>query len=136
MLSVAGGMAQDYDSHRDMNARIPADIQALFDTLNPFLPQCIGEPDCTAEITGQLPVDFIPPLTNKYPLVQTFRVVNPSNYARTVFIEALEKAGVKVDAQLTAENPVQLLPPKDSYSHKSKMAELQGQPYSVMRNSY
>jgi D-alanyl-D-alanine carboxypeptidase len=100
-------------------------------TLNPFLPQCIGEPGCTTEITGQLPVDFIPPLTNKYPLVQTFRIVKPSNYARTVFIEALKRAGVRVDAQLTAENPVQLLPPKDSYSPRSKMAELQGQPYSA-----
>ena len=76
-------------------------------------------------------MDFIPPLTNKYPLVQTFRIVKPSNYARTVFIEALKRAGVRVDAQLTAENLVQSLPPKDSYSPKSKMAELQGQPYSA-----
>jgi D-alanyl-D-alanine carboxypeptidase len=99
-------------------------------TLNPFLPQCIGEPGCTAEITGQLPVDFIPPLTNKYPLVRTFRIVKPSNHARTVFIEALKAAGVKVEAALTTENPVQLLPGKDSYSPKLKMAELQGRPYS------
>jgi D-alanyl-D-alanine carboxypeptidase len=99
-------------------------------TLNPLLPQCIGEPGCTAEITGQLPVDFIPPLTNKYPLVQTFRIVKPSNYARTVFIEALKAAGVKVEAALTAGNPVQLLPGKNSYSPKLKMAELQGRPYS------
>jgi D-alanyl-D-alanine carboxypeptidase len=99
--------------------------------LNPFLPQCIGEPGCTAEIAGQLPVDFIPPLTNKYPLVRTFRIVKPSNYARTIFIEALKRAGVRVDAQLTVRNPVQLLSPKNSYLPKSKMAELHGQPYSA-----
>ena len=98
--------------------------------VNPFLPQCIGDPGCTGEITGQLPVDFTPPLTNKFPLVQTFRIVNPSNYARTVFIEALKNAGVKVDAELTAQNPVQLLPLSGSYSRRLKMAELQGQPYS------
>ncbi len=98
--------------------------------INPFLPQCIGERRCTSEITGQLPVDFIPPLTNKFPLVQTVRIVNPSNYARTVFIEALKRAGVKVDAPLTAWNPVRLLPPKGLYFPQSKLAELQGLPYS------
>jgi D-alanyl-D-alanine carboxypeptidase len=98
--------------------------------INPILPQCIGEPGCVAEITGQLPVDFIPPLTNKNPLVQTVRIVDPSDYARTVFIEELKKAGVRVDAPLVAENPVRLLPPKDSYSAAKKMAELRGLPYS------
>ena len=98
--------------------------------LDPFLPQCIGARGCTAQITGQLPTDFVPPLTNKSPLVQTIRIVKPANYARTVFIEALRRAGVRVDAQLTAENPVQLLPPKDSYTREFKIAELRGQPYS------
>jgi D-alanyl-D-alanine carboxypeptidase len=98
--------------------------------LNPVLPQCIGMPSCAAEITGQLPADFVPPLTNKYPLVQTVRIVEPSNYARTVFIEELKKAGIRVDASLTAENPNQLLPRKGSYSPDMKMAELKGLPYS------
>jgi D-alanyl-D-alanine carboxypeptidase len=96
----------------------------------PVLPQCIGEQGCVTEITGQLPVDFIPPLTNKNPLVQTVRIVDPSDYARTVFIEELKKAGVRVDAPVIAENPVRLLPPKDSYSPGKKMAELRGLPYS------
>lgn len=98
--------------------------------LNPVLGQCIGKPGCSAEISGDLPVDFVPPLTNQYPLIQTFRIVEPSNYARTVFIEALGNTGVKVDAPVTAKNPVHLLPPKDSYSSSSKMAELKGLPYS------
>ncbi|MGH7917949.1 MAG: D-alanyl-D-alanine carboxypeptidase, partial [Candidatus Binataceae bacterium] len=55
-------------------------------TLNPQFPQCIGQPGCTAGITGQLSADFVPPLTNAYPLVQTFSITQPSNYARTVFI--------------------------------------------------
>jgi D-alanyl-D-alanine carboxypeptidase len=92
--------------------------------LDPELPQCIGTPGCTAAITGQLPTDFVPPLTNAFPLIRTFRIVEPANYARTVFIEALEAAGVKVDAHTVAENPVQLLPPKNSYTDATKVAEL------------
>jgi len=109
--------------------------------VKPVLPQCIGGPGCTAEISGQLPIDFVPPLTNKYPLVQTVRIVDPSDYARTVFIEELRKAGVRVKAPLTAENPAHLLPPKDSYSPATELAELEGLPYSddaklVLKVSY
>jgi D-alanyl-D-alanine carboxypeptidase len=92
--------------------------------LNPELPQCIGTPGCMAAITGQLPTDFVPPLTNAFPLIRTFRIVEPANYARTVFIEALEAAGVVVDADPVAENPVQLLPPKNSYTAATQVAEL------------
>jgi D-alanyl-D-alanine carboxypeptidase len=98
--------------------------------LAPEVPQCIGQPGCTAQIEGQLPVDFVPPLTNEFPLIQTFRITQPSNYARTVFLEALRAKGVTVSADLTKDNPVQLLPPKDSYPLDTKVAELEGMPYS------
>jgi D-alanyl-D-alanine carboxypeptidase len=98
--------------------------------LEPVAPQCIGKPGCTATIGGQIPVDFVPPLTNRYPLVQAFRITQPSNYARTVFIEALKAAGVTVRASLVAENPAQLLPARNSYAPDAKVAELQGLPYA------
>jgi D-alanyl-D-alanine carboxypeptidase len=98
--------------------------------LEPEFPQCIGKPGCKARIRGQLPADFVPPLTNRSPLVQTLRIVQPSNYARTVFIEALEAAGVKVDAATVAQNPAQLLPARNSYPADTKVAELIGRPYS------
>jgi hypothetical protein len=98
--------------------------------LKPQFPQCIGQLGCTAEVKGQLPIDFSPPLTNKFPLIQTFRIVQPSNYARTVFIEALEAAGVTVDAAPVKENPTHLLPPKRFYPPDTKLAELEGLPYS------
>jgi D-alanyl-D-alanine carboxypeptidase len=98
--------------------------------LNPEFPQCIGKPGCSAQVTGQLPTDFVPPLTNKFPLVQTFRIVQPSNYARTVFIEALRSAGVTIDAATVAENPVEKLPSKGSYPPTTKLAELKGLPYA------
>jgi D-alanyl-D-alanine carboxypeptidase len=99
-------------------------------TLNPVAPHCIGKTGCTAAIDGQIPIDFVPPLTNKYPLVQAFRITQPSNYARTVFIEALKAAGVTIHAAPVAENPAQLLPPKASYTPNAKLAELKGLPYS------
>ncbi len=98
--------------------------------LKPVAPECIGKTGCTAAIAGQIPVDFIPPLTNKYPLVQAFRITQPSNYARTVFIEALKAAGVTVRASSVAENPAQLLPARNSYTPQTKLAELKGLPYS------
>jgi len=98
--------------------------------LAPEVPQCIGQSGCTAQIEGQLPVDFVPPLTNEFPLIQAFRITEPSNYARTVFIEALRAAGVTIRANLTEDNPVHLLPPKDSYPLDTKVAELEGMPYS------
>ena len=107
----------------------------------PELPACIGEPVCNSAVTGQIPSDFVPPLTKQYPLVQTVRVVEPSNYARSVWIEELKKFNIRVDAPITAENPVKLLPPKDSYSPWLKVAELKGLPYSddaklVLKVSY
>jgi D-alanyl-D-alanine carboxypeptidase len=98
--------------------------------LVPKFPQCIGMPGCSAEVAGEIPVSFVPPLTGEFPLVQTFRIVEPSNYARTIFIEALESEGVKVLAPVVAANPRQLLPPKESYSSQNKVAELIGSPYS------
>ena len=57
-------------------------------------------------------------------------ITEPSNYARTVFIEALQAKGVTVSADPTKDNPVQVLPPKDSYPIDTKVAELEGMPYS------
>jgi D-alanyl-D-alanine carboxypeptidase len=98
--------------------------------LDPEFPQCIGSPGCGAAITGEIPANLVPPLTNELPLVQTFRIVQPSNYARTVLIEALTAAGVKVDAAPIAVNPTQLLPPQDSYSASDLITQLTGLPYS------
>ena len=48
---------------------------------------------------GTIPVGFRPPLPGVPTLVQTFTVADPSAYARTVLIEALEREGVAVDAR-------------------------------------
>lgn len=93
--------------------------------IDPDFPACIGAPGCSGEVSGDLPVDFVPALTNAFPLIRTFRIVEPQNYARTVLIEQLEAAGVVVDADTVKDNPVGLLPPKDSYTDDTIVAELE-----------
>jgi D-alanyl-D-alanine carboxypeptidase len=83
----------------------------------------------------------VPPLTGLPTLVQTARIVQPSNYARTVLVEQLKAAGVLVDAPAVEVNPVQLLPAKQSYRRTDELAELKGLPYAddaklVMKISY
>ncbi|MEW6144530.1 MAG: D-alanyl-D-alanine carboxypeptidase [Thermodesulfobacteriota bacterium] len=97
--------------------------------LDPEFPPCFGEPGCSGEISGQLPIDFIPPLTEEFPLIRTFRIVEPQNYARTVLIELLEDAGVTVLADTVALNPVAKLPPKDSYSQDDLVTTFVSFPY-------
>lgn len=98
--------------------------------LDPEFPQCIGTPGCSAGITGNVPVDFKPMFTGKFPLVQVVRIVNPSNYARTLFIEKLQTAGVAVDAPALKPNPASMLPARHSYTADTRVAELRGLPYS------
>lgn len=96
--------------------------------IDPELPACIGSLACTATVTGTVPSNYKPPFALKT-LVQTVRIVQPANYARTVFIEALRTAGVTVAAPPVLRNPVALLPPEGSYRAADKVAELTGLPY-------
>jgi D-alanyl-D-alanine carboxypeptidase len=109
--------------------------------IQPQLPACLGEPGCSVTLQGNLPVGFTPPLTGEYPLIRTYRITKPSDYARTVFIEALRAAGVTVTAPAVEPNPTELLPYKDCYKAQARVAELVGMPYKedaklVMKVSY
>ncbi len=108
--------------------------------LDPERP-AIGQPGVTGTVSGDLPIDFVPSLTGMFPMVQTFRITEPTNYARTVFIEALEAEGVVVDAATVEPNPVAVLPAADSYLAENRVALLEGSPASdlaryVMKVSY
>jgi D-alanyl-D-alanine carboxypeptidase len=98
-------------------------------TIDPTLPPCIGKPNCTATISGALPNGYQPPLTGLPTLVQTVRIVQPANYARTVFIEQLRAAGVIVTAPAVQQNPAALLPRQGGYRAADKVAELTGMRY-------
>lgn len=98
--------------------------------LTPEFSSCIGAPGCSTRVSGAIPMDFKPRFTGRFPLVRSIRMTRPDNYARTVLIEALVDAGVVVDAPPVQENPVQLLPPRDSWAEADKVAELAGMPYA------
>lgn len=107
----------------------------------PEFPKCIGTPGCSAAIEGALPAGFTPPLTGTNTLVQTVRITQPSNYARTVFIESLRRAGVSVGAKTVEPNPVRLLPSQTAYDSSNRVAVLQGMTYAqdaklVLKISY
>lgn len=98
--------------------------------IDPQYPACIGTPGCSSAIRGSLPIDFTPPLTGANTLVQTVRITNPSNYARTVFIESLRNAGVTVSAPAVEKNPTKFLPPGASYGRANQVAILRGMTYA------
>ncbi len=98
--------------------------------LDPLLPQCFGTPDCKGNVSGEISTDAVPPLTNEFPIVQTFRITDPSSYARTIFIETLIEKGITIDAPIISKNPVDLLPEKNSYTSDSMLAEYVSLPFS------
>jgi PBP4 family serine-type D-alanyl-D-alanine carboxypeptidase len=109
--------------------------------IDPFVPQCFGMPDCTGLVAGEISADLVPPLTDSFPIVQIFKMEDPSSYARTVLIEALIDEGVIVEAPVVEKNPSELLPPENSYTPDTKVAEYVSLPISeygkfVLKVSY
>lgn len=94
------------------------------------LPNCIGQAGCNVPLTGKLPLDYKPPLTGKWPLVRCVRIVQPQNYARTILIEELAKAGVQVTADKTAANAADKLPAAGSYQENQQVAKLTSAKYA------
>ena len=67
-------------------------------------------------VTGKIAAGNKPTLVVK-------EVTDPAAFARTAFIEALQRAGVTVSANPTGPNPAALLPAKDSYRAADKLGE-------------
>lgn len=85
-------------------------------------------------VTGTVTVGNTPTLVVK-------EVDNPSAFARTAFIEALQRAGVAVTAPATGPNPESALPPAGSYQPADKIGEHVSAPLSqfaslIMKVSY
>lgn len=90
---------------------------------------CVGEPGCTATIAGSLPSGYRAPLTGQPALIRTFRVENPAAFARTAFVEALQRAGVAVAARAVAPEPRGLLSRSRRYPPGARLAALRSAPY-------
>ncbi|MBV9355740.1 MAG: D-alanyl-D-alanine carboxypeptidase, partial [Chloroflexi bacterium] len=67
-------------------------------------------------VTGTIAVGPTPTL-----VVQEIK--DPAAFARTAFIEALQRAGVSVTASPTGANPAKLLPARDSYQPTDRIGE-------------
>ena len=78
-------------------------------------------------VRGQIPADTAEAL-------RTFQVTDPPAFARTLFIEALQRQGVTVDALPTGPNPAALLPPSGSYTPAEQVAVLRALPFSENLN--
>ena len=99
--------------------------------LAPPFPQCFARTNCTGLVLGTLPIDFQPsPPFNFSPIVRTFRITDPAAYARTVFIEALERQGIIVLAKMVGMNPAEKLPRNGLYDPSEKIAELISPPFA------
>ena len=78
-------------------------------------------------VHGQIPADTEQAL-------RTFQAADPPAFARTLFIEALQRQGVLVDAVPTGPNPATLLPPSGSYTPADQVAVLRSLPFSENLN--
>lgn len=81
----------------------------------------ISEEDGTITLTGSIPA-------GRAPLLRTWTVPDSSAWACGLFIEALERNGVAVDASPAGANPAGHLP--DDYTEATKVAELVSPPFS------
>ena len=91
---------------------------------------CTWPAACSGTVAGDIPIGYAAPLSGSSTLERTFRVENPSSYARITFVEALARAGVRVRAPLMAQNAARMLPATDSYAHDARVAELISPRYS------
>ena len=73
-------------------------------------------------VTGDLPVNLPQAL-------HTFQVPDPAAFARSLFIEALARAGVKVSAEVSGPNPEDLLP-SGSYAEADRVALFTSPPFA------
>lgn len=67
---------------------------------------------------------------NSSPALNISQIAEPAAFARTAFIEALERAGVAVKAEARGPNPVNTLPEASAYTADRKVAEFVSPPLS------
>ena len=74
-------------------------------------------------VTGNLPADA-------GQIVRVGAIVDPSSFARTALIEALQRVGVSVSAPPTGPDPTEKLPSNGSYSGDPQVADYVSPPFS------
>jgi D-alanyl-D-alanine carboxypeptidase/D-alanyl-D-alanine-endopeptidase (penicillin-binding protein 4) len=74
-------------------------------------------------VTGKIPA-------GKPTIVRIYEVPDPTEFARALLIEALERAGVEVAAELAPSGPAKPLPERESLTRLPQVAELVSPPFS------
>ncbi|ODU23895.1 MAG: D-alanyl-D-alanine carboxypeptidase/D-alanyl-D-alanine-endopeptidase [Pseudonocardia sp. SCN 73-27] len=82
----------------------------------------VTEDGTTITVSGTVPAGA--------PILRTAEVKDPQSFARTLFIEALARAGVAVSAAPTGANPVATLPAVGSYAPGDRVALHRSLPFS------
>ena len=80
-------------------------------------------PDGSILVTGNLPAD-----AGK--VVRVGTILDPSAFARTALIEALQRTGISVSATATGPDPTEKLPSNGSYSSDPQVAAYVSPPFS------
>ncbi|MGH9278315.1 MAG: D-alanyl-D-alanine carboxypeptidase/D-alanyl-D-alanine endopeptidase [Acidimicrobiales bacterium] len=94
------------------------------------LTTCLGQAGCKATISGSIPQGYKNSVTGAPSMIHTFRVDEPEAFARTAFIEALQRQGVTVSAPAVAPNPASLLPAGTDYGRDNQVASFTSPPLS------
>lgn len=66
--------------------------------------------------------------------VRSFLVEDPQAFARTAFVEALERAGVRIDAKATGDNPTAKLPRSRAYPAGTRLGQWASPPLNQYVN--
>lgn len=104
----------------------PADVTLS----NGGLAECSWPAPCIGRVSGSLPAGYTAPLSGGSTFVRTFRIEDPASFARIAFIQALKRAGVRVDAPATAPNAESKLPPFGLYRASARVASFTSPPYA------
>ncbi len=92
--------------------------------------QCHWPAACTGTIAGTIPVGYRAPLSGSSTLVRTFRIEQPASFARIAFVQALQRAGVRVTAPAVEANPAGRLPASGAYAANARVAAFVSPPYA------
>jgi D-alanyl-D-alanine carboxypeptidase/D-alanyl-D-alanine-endopeptidase (penicillin-binding protein 4) len=62
-------------------------------------------------------------------MVRTYQVEDPASFARSLFIEALQRAGLRVESPVAGENDTGKLPAEENYAEEDRVALLVSPPF-------
>ncbi|MHA6796179.1 D-alanyl-D-alanine carboxypeptidase [Pseudonocardia bannensis] len=110
---------------------VPRPVTAAYEVRSTVTTVAAGQPAELAVTTPQPGVIAVEgQVPTGAPLLRTAQVADPQSFARTLFVEALGRAGVTVAAAPTGPNRVEALPAAGSYIEADRVALHRSLPFS------